>query len=312
MALLLAAVQAAPVADHKAVNNLVAAQALTGAVCFEKTALYMMGMSCEGTAQGTNFGTYDTTDECGEAAFAAGCATIMFSTSYPTWGCRCCDSPANAGSHSLWSLYSVESGACMPPPPPLPPPAPCTPVEVKLTTVAWANEITWSIDKTIYSTGTYNNGAVYTQEVCLPEGVHTMYCDDSYGDGWHGGFITIDGQTLCSGFNQGHEYEGTFVISAAATPTAAPTAFGTASSTTYGTAGMVDGTAASGYGGYNHAIKMRTTAHIDAKPKEDMSLKEDVTTEKYRLKKEAAKKVEAEEAAEKAAKEAANKAANKL
>merc|ERR1719199_530451 len=41
----------------------------------------------------------------------------MFSTSYPSWGCRCCTNPAGSQTHSLWSLYSASGCAAAPPPP---------------------------------------------------------------------------------------------------------------------------------------------------------------------------------------------------
>ena len=38
-------------------------------------------------------------------------------------------------------------------------------------------------------------------ECCLPPGEYTLECKDSYGDGWHGGYITINGTEYCKNFN---------------------------------------------------------------------------------------------------------------
>ena len=43
------------------------------------------------------------------------------------------------------------------------------------------------------------------QECCLLPGEYTLTCKDSYGDGWHGGFMTIEGQNYCEGFTSGKE-----------------------------------------------------------------------------------------------------------
>jgi len=37
----------------------------------------------------------------------------------------------------------------------------------------------------------------------MSNGVHTLNCIDSFGDGWHGGYLTIDGTNYCTGFTSG-------------------------------------------------------------------------------------------------------------
>ena len=39
----------------------------------------------------------------------------------------------------------------------------------------------------------------------MPAGEQTLTCKDSYGDGWHGGFIKINGKTFCKNFRAGKE-----------------------------------------------------------------------------------------------------------
>ena len=46
----------------------------------------------------------------------------------------------------------------------------------------------------------YENYQTHEEECCLPPGEHTLECKDSYGDGWHGGFITINGTNYCENF----------------------------------------------------------------------------------------------------------------
>jgi len=74
-------------------------------------------MSCEGSAQGALLGSFnygDTYDQCTDLAVRAGCTTFMFSSSYPVWGCRCCDDPSAAAAHALWSLYTVQCATSAP------------------------------------------------------------------------------------------------------------------------------------------------------------------------------------------------------
>ena len=40
-------------------------------------------------------------------------------------------------------------------------------------------------------------------ECCLPPGEYTLKCLDSYGNGWHGGYITINGINYCGNFISG-------------------------------------------------------------------------------------------------------------
>ena len=50
---------------------------------------------------------------------------------------------------------------------------------------------------------TYSDNSEYTEECCLAAGVHTLNCLDSEEDGWHGGFIVIQGRRYCENFNDG-------------------------------------------------------------------------------------------------------------
>eukprot|EP00966_Prymnesium_polylepis_P184178 4268623-Prymnesium_polylepis.1 len=105
-----------------------------------------------------------------------------------------------------------------------------------LTTKQWGSEISWDVDGTITSTGSYGNSQDYTQSECLTPGAHVLNMKDSYGDGWNSGSMALTcgttsvftGATLASGSS------GTFDFTVAATssaPTAAPTAAPTPATT---------------------------------------------------------------------------------
>ena len=49
----------------------------------------------------------------------------------------------------------------------------------------------------------HENHKTHEAECCLPPGEYTLKCKDSYGDGWHGGYITIDGKNYCENFSGG-------------------------------------------------------------------------------------------------------------
>ena len=46
-----------------------------------------------------------------------------------------------------------------------------------------------------------NHNTHEAAECCLPPGEYTLECKDSYGDGWHGGYITVAGTKYCENFN---------------------------------------------------------------------------------------------------------------
>ena len=83
---------------------------------------------------------------------------------------------------------------------------------VELTTKAWASEISWSIG-TCSSKERYKNRQKYSTQCCMPAGDYTLTCKDSYGDGWHGGYIKINGKTFCKNFRSGKETKSPVNIS---------------------------------------------------------------------------------------------------
>jgi len=63
-------------------------------------------------------------------------------------------------------------------------------------------EISWSLGS-CSSEETYGNFNNYIKQCCLAPAAHTLTCQDSYGDGWSGGSIEIQGQTYCEDFFDG-------------------------------------------------------------------------------------------------------------
>jgi hypothetical protein len=77
-------------------------------------------------------------------------------------------------------------------------------VTVTVTTTTYGSEATWRIDETITGIvfdetitgnvfGPYGDNDVFPETLCLAEGEHHLNYFDSYGDGWDGGTIAIEG-----------------------------------------------------------------------------------------------------------------------
>ena len=93
----------------------------------------------------------------------------------------------------------------------------CTLVDVTLSTTDWGMEVSWKIvDKdgdTVCASqppGSYSDHTTHEAEVCslAPNSTHLLYpytltCEDTYGDGWHGGRLFIQGTCYCDDFLSG-------------------------------------------------------------------------------------------------------------
>ena len=80
-------------------------------------------------------------------------------------------------------------------------------VQGVLETRSWGNEISWAImqdDKIACASeavGTYGSHNMFAFECKLCTNTkYKIHCKDSFGDGWHGGFLTVNGYTYCDGF----------------------------------------------------------------------------------------------------------------
>ena len=54
----------------------------------------------------------------------------------------------------------------------------------------------------------YGNNGEYEQECCLPkhQTEFTVTCQDSWGDGWNGGYLVIHDESYCEEFSTGTEF----------------------------------------------------------------------------------------------------------
>ena len=85
---------------------------------------------------------------------------------------------------------------------------------MKVTTATYANEIEWSIgcDGTsscleCKSDREYKDGESYDQKCCVAvddgKNDFVITCEDTYGDGWHGSYLEINGKKYCEQFVDG-------------------------------------------------------------------------------------------------------------
>jgi hypothetical protein len=71
-------------------------------------------------------------------------------------------------------------------------------------TQTYGNENSWSFGS-CNSTQEYSSGSTTTEECCQPAGSYELVCTDTWGDGWHGGYLEIGGVSYCENFSEGHE-----------------------------------------------------------------------------------------------------------
>jgi hypothetical protein len=89
---------------------------------------------------------------------------------------------------------------------------------VVITTKHWPDEMEWTLTGSGPAAGVSCKGGPYNghygpqpAEPCaLKAGSYTLKCIDTYGDGWHGGFMTVDGVMYCDDFTTGHLMTKTF------------------------------------------------------------------------------------------------------
>merc|ERR1711879_78072 len=76
-------------------------------------------------------------------------------------------------------------------------PSDCTDVTIVTYTQRWGSEISWEIAETCTGSG-YASYATETVICCLSDGEYMVECYDSYGDGWNGAYLEIDGVSYCA------------------------------------------------------------------------------------------------------------------
>ena len=86
--------------------------------------------------------------------------------------------------------------------------------QIKIQTKVYAWENTWSLG-TCGSNREYISNVDYTETCCLDPGQYHLSCNDNGKDGWHGGFIEIQGTRYCQDFANGKQQVHIINITAA-------------------------------------------------------------------------------------------------
>ena len=80
-------------------------------------------------------------------------------------------------------------------------------VNVKITTKNWGYEISWRLIDKLRGGSTCggshyasNNGGADIETCRLESGMYELRCEDSWGDGWNGGYLEIGGTKYCDNF----------------------------------------------------------------------------------------------------------------
>merc|ERR1712046_462687 len=92
------------------------------------------------------------------------------------------------------------------------------PADITLQASDWGGEISWQIADATGAVacsapgGTYSSDTFYDIESCFLVGgtEYTLTCTDTFGDGWHGGYITVEGTDYCGDFVSGATQVETF------------------------------------------------------------------------------------------------------
>jgi len=76
-------------------------------------------------------------------------------------------------------------------------------VNIKMVNKAWGQENSWVLGA-CHGSGYRAHETSAAQNCCLPSGSVELKCKDSYGDGWHGGYLLIGDTKYCENFGSGH------------------------------------------------------------------------------------------------------------
>ena len=75
--------------------------------------------------------------------------------------------------------------------------------KIKVRTENWGYENSYAIGSCV-SQQVYGFYDDYEEDCCLAPGTYSMDCKCSFGDGWHGGYVEINGVKYCDDFEFGH------------------------------------------------------------------------------------------------------------
>eukprot|EP00900_Chrysochromulina_parva_P008696 jgi/Chrpa1/17828/Chrysochromulina_OHIO_Genome00025314-RA len=166
--------------------------------------------------------------DCGPRCVGGSSGVLCLNSCYYASDADCDD--GGPGSEYPLCAFGTDCIDCgprgaYPPPPspprPPPPPSPSCPggsvYALTLTTQTWASGMSFRIDGVLIS-GALSNFETYTYSRCLTPGLHTLILQDFYGDGWRGGFVTINGVNYGTTFLTGYSQTHTFYLGTAPPP----------------------------------------------------------------------------------------------
>merc|ERR1712179_72566 len=102
-------------------------------------------------------------------------------------------------------------------------PGPNVCFDVKTVTKSYGHELEWTIGGSSHPSCNnerkYDDNQEYTQTCCLPsQAEFAITCKDSYGDGWNGGYLEINGNQYCKSSGQWDEFRDTLPNPSPETP----------------------------------------------------------------------------------------------
>jgi len=94
----------------------------------------------------------------------------------------------------------------------------CTSTTIVVNSKSWGSEIRWKIlthqqqDTGCFGRNGYPSHGTTTKTCCLPDFKYHLWCEDTYGDGWHHGSISVAGVNYCSDFHRGKFHQPIFSL----------------------------------------------------------------------------------------------------
>ena len=77
---------------------------------------------------------------------------------------------------------------------------------LKIQTQNYGEENSYKLGSCTNKQEKYGRYTTNFEKCCQPAGTYTLECIDSYGDGWHGGYIEINGTKYCEDFTAPKPY----------------------------------------------------------------------------------------------------------
>lgn len=176
----------------QSINNLSNGSISYFDLCLDPNQCYTVNMSNAGGATGwnngyfwINAGNYTVINESLDPNATSEIANFSMTGSCGVLGCT------DETAVNFNPTATIEDGSCTYP-------LTCdegTYVSIDLNVAAFGSEISWMIsgDDFFYSDGSYPSNSSQNFELCLVDGCYTLELFDSFGDGWNGGVMTING-----------------------------------------------------------------------------------------------------------------------